>query len=61
MNNQTNKIKKIKQQNSQSNNLLQLADYVTGIIAGDIQNKKGRKELHKKIAHREIYVQIWPK
>ena len=33
-------IKKLKQQRSSSNNLLQLADYITGIVNRKIQNKK---------------------
>lgn len=55
-------IKKVKMQRSESNNLLQLADYVASVINRSVQNKKKwSDEYRKTIAHREIYVQIWPK
>ncbi|MDP2790047.1 MAG: DUF3800 domain-containing protein, partial [bacterium] len=55
-------IKKIKQQNSRSNNLLQLADYVSGAIYRSTQTHKVEFDrFRKKISHREMFVQIWPK
>jgi len=55
-------IKKVKMQRSQSNNLLQLADYVAGVINRSVSdNKKDAKGFRRLIAHREIQVQIWPK
>ena len=54
-------IKKLKQQRSSSNNLLQLADYISGIINRKVQNKKNWEEYYKFIASKEIWVQIWPK
>lgn len=54
-------IKKIKQQRSDANNLLQLADYITGIINRKVQNKKDWQEYHKYISSKELQVQIWPK
>lgn len=55
-------IKKIKMQRSESNNLLQLADYVAGAINRSVKNEKKKSDAYRKIiAHREIYVQIWPK
>ena len=55
-------IKKVKMQRSVGNNLLQLADYVAGVINRSVQaRKKFAREYRKIIAHREIYVQIWPK
>ncbi len=55
-------IRKVKMQRSSGNNLLQLADYVAGVINRSIQKgKKYAEEYRKIIAHREIYVQIWPK
>lgn len=55
-------IKKVKMQHSHGNNLLQLADYIAGMINRSVQNKrKWADEYRKIIAHREIYVQIWPK
>jgi len=55
-------IKEVKMQRSSGNNLLQLADYVAGVINRSIQGgKKYADEYRKIIAHREIFVQIWPK
>ena len=54
-------IKKIKQQKSSSNNLLQLADYISGIINRKSLDKKDWHEYYKYIAPREIWVQVWPK
>lgn len=55
-------IKKLKMQRSRGNNLLQLADYIAGVINRSVQNrKKFAKRYRRIIAHREIYVQIWPK
>ncbi|MFH1233777.1 MAG: DUF3800 domain-containing protein [Patescibacteria group bacterium] len=55
-------IKKVKMQRSCGNNLLQLSDYIAGVINRSVQNKrKWANEYRKIIAHREIYVQIWPK
>ncbi|MFB3896037.1 MAG: DUF3800 domain-containing protein [bacterium] len=60
--NQRRIIKEIKIQRSRSNNLLQLADYVAGVINRSVQkNKRFAQEYRKLIAHREIFVQIWPK
>jgi len=58
----TGMIQKVKMQRSGGNNLLQLSDYVAGIINRSVQNrKKWADEYRKIVAHREIYVQIWPK
>jgi len=54
-------IKKLKQQNSQRNNLLQVADYITGVINRKITNKKDWKGYYKYISSKELQVQIWPK
>lgn len=61
--NQNGKIVgKVKMQRSESNNLLQLADYVASAINRSVQNEKKKSDEYRKtIAHREIYVQIWPK
>lgn len=54
-------INNVKMQRSESNNLLQLADYVAGVINRSISNKKKYADDYQKlIAHREIRVQIWP-
>lgn len=55
-------IKKIKMQKSESNNLLQIADYVASMINRSVQNKRRwSNEYRKIISHREINIQIWPK
>lgn len=54
-------IKKIKQQRSSSNNLLQVADYVAGVINRKFQNKKDWQDYYGFIASKEIWVQKWPR
>jgi len=54
-------IKKVKMERSQSNNLLQLADYIAGVINRCVQKKKYSKDYRKLIAPKEMYIQIWPK
>lgn len=54
-------IRKIKQQKSSSNNLLQLADYISGVINRKVQNKEDWQDYYKFISPKEIWVQIWPK
>lgn len=54
-------IKKVKQQKSSSNNLLQLADYVTGVVNRKIQNKKDWPEYYRYVSDKENWVQKWPK
>ena len=51
-------IGKIKLQDSQSNNLLQLADMVCGAVARSYSQKDDAKMYRRLIAHREIYVQF---
>jgi hypothetical protein len=53
-------IKKIKSQKSHGNNLLQVADYISGIINRKAQNKKDWKDFYKYISTKEIKVQTWP-
>ena len=54
-------IKEVKMQRSSSNRLLQLADYIAGVVSRKVQKKKDAEVYHRLIAHREIYVQVWPK
>ncbi|MGH9834733.1 MAG: DUF3800 domain-containing protein [Blastocatellia bacterium] len=62
INRETRLIKKIKMRNSEGNNLLQLADYVAGVINRSVSSEKPDAEVFRKIiAHREIYAQVWPK
>jgi len=51
----------VKLQRSKGNNLLQLADYIAGVINRLVQKKKSAEDYHRLISHKEIYVQIWPK
>ncbi|OGC47097.1 MAG: hypothetical protein A3A94_03570 [Candidatus Portnoybacteria bacterium RIFCSPLOWO2_01_FULL_43_11] len=54
-------IRKIKTQRSKGNNLLQLVDYIAGVVNRNILKKKRADEYKKFIVHKEIYVQIWPR
>ena len=54
-------IGKVKIQDSQSNNLLQLTDMVCGAVARSYGGKEDAKEYRALVSHREIYVQFWPK
>lgn len=54
-------VKKVKIQSSHSNNLLQLADMISGAVHRNF-TEKGDKDVYRKlIASKEIYVQFWPK
>lgn len=62
VNQERKRIKEVKMQRSESNNLIQLADYVSGVINRSVTNTKKKADDYRRIiAHREIYVQIWPK
>jgi hypothetical protein len=62
MNQNVKVIRKVKMQRSDGNNLLQLADYIAGIINRSVQNKRKQADTFRRIvAHREIFVQKWPK
>lgn len=54
-------IRKVKIQRSSSNRLLQLTDYIAGVVNRKVQGKKDAAEYHRLVAHREIFVQVWPK
>jgi len=54
-------IKKLKQQRSTSNNLLQLADYISGIINRKHLNKKDWEKFYRFIKAKELSIQVWPK
>lgn len=55
-------IKKVKMEDSHRNNLLQLSDYVAGVINRSVQGQKDEFEEYRKIiATREMYVQMWPR
>ena len=54
------RLASLKMQKSQSNNLIQLADYVAGIINRSIQKKKHGNFYRASLGHREIEVRVWP-
>jgi hypothetical protein len=54
-------IGKVKIQDSEKNNLLQLADMVCGAVARSYSGKADANTYRKYIKHREIYVQLWPR
>ncbi len=54
-------IKKVKVQDSSGNNLLQLADMVVGATCRSFGTKADASSYRQIIAHKEIYVQTWPK
>ena len=55
-------VRKIKMQRSETNNLIQLADYIAGILNRSHQGRKKNADFYRKIiSHREVRVQIWPK
>jgi len=53
-------IRKVKIQNSHGNNLLQLADYVAGVLNRVVTEKKDAEALHKFIALHEVTRRVWP-
>src|SRR5690606_37977179 len=54
-------IKKLKTQDSKTNNLLQLADMICGAVARSYSDKKDPHMYRKWIRPREKRVQFWPK
>lgn len=55
-------IKKVKTQRSKNNNLLQMADMITGSVSRSYESrKKDSQKFRRLLKPREIYVQIWPK
>lgn len=55
------KIRKIKQQSSHKNNLLQLADYTVGVLNRKVLKKRGWKDYYKYVNSKELGFQEWPK
>lgn len=54
-------IKKIKQANSHSNNLIQLADMVCGAVARRFaSNRKEPDRYRQMIMHNELQIRVWP-
>lgn len=57
----TGRVAKIKIQESKKNNLLQLADMVSGSVLRSFGTKGDARLYRSLIKHREIYAQKWPK
>ena len=55
------RIKKVKMESSHSNNLLQLADYVAGVINRNVQGKKDASEYYRYVAVKEVDLRVWPR
>lgn len=55
------KISKMKSQDSHKNNLIQVADYLTGIVSRKITDKKDWQEYYRAIEDKVVSVQEWPK
>jgi|ERR1051326_3364932 hypothetical protein len=54
-------IRKVKVQDSKKNNLLQLADMISGSIYRSYGDKPDAQAYRKLVSHREMYVQRWPR
>lgn len=54
-------IKQVKMQPSRGNNLLQLVDYVAGVINRKVQGKKDASDYYRYLATKEMSLQVWPK
>lgn len=54
-------IKKLKQEDSQKNNLLQLADYVSGVVNRKVQNRREWQKFYRYISEREMSLEIYPR
>lgn len=60
-NNNKRRIRSLKMQKSSSNNLLQIADYIAGIMNRSITCGGFKNEdLRKMIGQKEIVVEVWP-
>ena len=57
----TDKISKMKSQDSRKNNLIQVADYMTGIVSRKIGGKKDWQEYYKAVKGKIVSIQEWPK
>jgi len=58
---ESSRIKKVKVQDSVTNNLIQLADMVCGAISQSMKHTKEEStEFRKMISHREVFCQVWP-
>ncbi len=56
-----NPIRKIKMEESRTNNLLQLADYVAGVANRYVNNRPDSEIYRRFIAGREVQLRVWPR
>lgn len=56
-----NPIRKIKMEESSTNNLLQLADYVAGVTTRYVSDKPEGATYRRLIAAREVQLRVWPR
>ena len=57
----TKHVKKVKMEDSRSNNLLQLADMICGAVARSFCSDKSDRMIYRRvISHREMHIQVWP-
>jgi hypothetical protein len=54
-------IRRVKMEDSQKSNLLQLADVIAGAIARSYKNKGDKSVYRQLMVKKEVYVQVWPK
>lgn len=54
-------IKKVKMKKSAGNNLIQMADMITGAVNRSFKKKRGSEHFRRIIKHREVKVVTWPK
>lgn len=54
-------IRKIKMEESRTNNLIQLADYVAGVTNRCVNNRPDATMYRRLIASREIQLRVWPR
>jgi mannose/fructose-specific phosphotransferase system component IIA len=58
---QIQRIRKVKMQDSKTNNLIQLVDMICGTVYHAMKNSSGEmSDFRRLIAHRELSAQIWP-
>ena len=57
----TDIVKKVKLQNSKTNNLIQLADMVAGAINRNFSSHNDKDTYRNALSSKEINVQLWPK
>jgi hypothetical protein len=57
---QSRHIRKLRMEDSRTNNLLQLADYVAGVVNRRVSGKADSEQYYRVLAPRMLNVRIWP-